>query len=62
MRSGTHTFLATTRVHFGADALGKLAEEASSCDRAFIITGRSLNEKTDLIRRVGALLGGKHAG
>jgi maleylacetate reductase len=62
MRSGTHTFLATTRVHFGAGALEKLEEEARPYDRAFVITGRSLNEKTDLIRRVEALLGGKHAG
>jgi maleylacetate reductase len=62
MRRGTHTFLATTRVHFGADALGKLEEEAQSYDRVFVITGRSLNEKTDLIRRVEALLGGRHAG
>ncbi len=62
MRSGTHTFLQTTRVHFGADALEKLEEEARSYDRAFIITGRSLNEKTRLIRRVEALLGGRHAG
>ena len=62
MRSGTHTFLQTTRVHFGADALGKLEQEAWSYDRAFLITGRSLNEKTGLIRRVEALLGGRHAG
>ena len=62
MKSGTHTFLATARVHFGADALEKLEGEARSYDRAFVITGRSLNEKTDLIRRVEALLGGKHAG
>ncbi len=62
MRSGTHTFLQTTRVHFGADALEKLEEEARSQDRAFVITGRSLNEKTGLIRRVEALLGGRHAG
>ncbi|MBA4116865.1 MAG: iron-containing alcohol dehydrogenase, partial [Rubrobacter sp.] len=62
MRSGTHTFLQTTRVHFGADALEKLEEEARSYDRAFVITGRSLNEKTDLIRRVEALLGSAHAG
>lgn len=62
VKSGTHTFLSTTRVHFGADALGKLEEEARSYDRAFVITGRSLNEKTDLIRRVEALLGGTHAG
>lgn len=62
MRSGTHTFLQTTRVHFGADALEKLEQEARSYDRAFVITGRSLNEKTGLIRRVEALLGGRHAG
>ena len=62
MRSGTHTFLQTTRVHFGADALEKLEEEAWPYDRAFVITGRSLNEKTSLVRRVEALLGGRHAG
>ena len=62
MRSGTHTFLQTTRVHFGADALGKLVEEARPYDRAFVITGRSLNEKTNLVSRVEALLGGRHAG
>ena len=62
MRSGTHTFLQTTCVHFGADALEKLGEEARSYDRAFVITGRSLNEKTNLVRRVEALLGGRHAG
>ncbi|MBA2713515.1 MAG: iron-containing alcohol dehydrogenase [Rubrobacteraceae bacterium] len=62
MKSGTHTFLATTRVHFGADALEKLKEEARSYGRAFVVTGRSLNEKTDLIRRVEVLLGGRHAG
>ena len=62
MRSGTHTFLQTTRVHFGADSLEKLEDEARSYDRAFLITGRSLNEKTGLISRVEALLGGRHAG
>jgi maleylacetate reductase len=62
VQSGTHTFLQTTRVHFGADALEKLGQEARSYDRAFVITGRSLNEETGLIRRVEALLGGRHAG
>jgi maleylacetate reductase len=62
VRSGTHTFLQTTRVHFGADALVKLEEEARAYDRAFVIPGRSLNEKTGLVRRVEALLGGRHAG
>ena len=62
MKSGTHKFLPTGRVHFGAGSLEKLEEEARSADRAFVITGRSLNEKTDLVRRVEGLLGGKHAG
>ena len=62
MKSGTHTFLQTTRVHFGADALEKLEQEARSYDRAFVITGRSLNEETSLIRRVETLLGRRHAG
>jgi maleylacetate reductase len=62
VRSGTHTFLQTTRVHFGADALEKLEAEAWPYDRAFVITGRSLNEKTDLISRIEAMLGGRHAG
>jgi maleylacetate reductase len=62
VRSGTHTFLQTTRVHFGAGALEKLGEEARSYDRAFVITGRSLNEKTGLVSRVEALLDGRHAG
>ncbi len=62
MKSGTHTFLRTERVHFGAGSLEKLKEEARSKDRAFLVTGRSLYEKTDLIRRVEELLGGKHAG
>ncbi len=62
MKSGTHTFLPTVRVHFGADALEKLEGEARPYGRAFVITGRSLSEKTGLIRRVEALLGGRHAG
>src|SRR5215218_2194004 len=62
MRGGTHTFLPTERVHFGAGSLQKLEEEARSSDRAFVVTGRSLYEKTDLIWRVEALLGEKHAG
>ena len=62
MKSGTHTFLPTRRVHFGAGSLEKLVEEARSFDRAFVVTGRSLYEKTGLIRRVEELLGTKHAG
>ena len=62
MESGTHRFLPRKRVHFGAGSLEKLEEEARTADRAFIVTGRSLYEKTDLIQRVEALLGEKHAG
>lgn len=62
MKSGTHTFLPTKRVHFGAGSLEQLREEARSYDRAFVVTGRTLHEETGLIRRVEALLGEKHAG
>jgi maleylacetate reductase len=62
VKSGTHTFLPTSRVHFGADALHKLENEARPWGRAFVITGRSLDEKTDLVRRVEGLLGGRYAG
>jgi maleylacetate reductase len=62
MRGGTHTYLPTKRVHFGAGSLQKLDEEARSAQRAFVITGRTLYEKTALIQRVEALLGEKHAG
>jgi maleylacetate reductase len=62
VRSGTHTFLQTTRVHFGAGVLENLEEEARSYGRAFVITGRSLNERTGLISRVEAMLGGRYAG
>ena len=62
MIGGTHTFLPTNRVHFGPGSLRKLEEEARFHDRAFIVTGRSLDEKTDLVRRVEGLLGTRHAG
>lgn len=62
MRRGTHIFLPTERVHFGAGSLSEIREEARSADRAFVVTGRTLNEETDLVRRVEALLGERHAG
>jgi alcohol dehydrogenase class IV len=61
-RIGTHAFLRTERVHFGSGSIAKIAEEARFSDRVFVITGRSLYERTDLIQRVEALLGEKHAG
>ncbi len=63
MNSGTHTFLPTSRVHFGAGSLGKLEEkEVRAFQRAFVITGRTLFEETDLVRRIEGMLGEKHAG
>lgn len=62
MKRGTHTFLPTKRVHFGEGSLGQIEEEARSSDRAFVVTGRTLYENTDLVRRVEGLLGEKHAG
>src|SRR5918995_1752930 len=62
MKRGTHTFLPTERVHFGEGSLGQIEEEARPSDRAFVVTGRSLYETTDLVRRVEALLGEKHVG
>ena len=62
MKIGTHTFLSTRRVHFGVGSLEKLTEEAASSGRVFVITGQTLREKTDLVRRVEEALGEKHAG
>jgi maleylacetate reductase len=61
-RAGTHVFLPTERVHFGLGSLEQVEVEARSFDRAFVVTGRSLYEKPDLVRRVEVLLGEKHAG
>jgi alcohol dehydrogenase class IV len=62
MMGGTHAFLRTERVHFGPGSLRKIEEEARPHGRAFVVTGRTLDEKTYLVRRVEALLGEKHAG
>lgn len=62
MEGGTHAFLPTERVHFGPGSLDKLGEEARPFGRAFVVTGRTLYEKTSLVPRVEALLGGRHAG
>ena len=62
MNRGTHTFLPTRRVHFGAGSLEKLQEEAQAFERIFVVTGRTLFEETDLVRRVADMLGEKHVG
>lgn len=59
---GTHRSLHTDRVHFGPGSLEELAAEAAQHERAFVVTGRTLNEETGLVRRVEELLGDKHAG
>lgn len=62
VKIGTHSFLPTARVHFGVGSIEKLSEEAASTQRAFLVTGRTLREKTDLVWQVEVTLGGKHAG
>jgi maleylacetate reductase len=62
VKRGTHTFLPTRRVHFGAGSLGEIEEEARSAERAFIVTGRTLSQETDLVRRVETLLDDKWCG
>ena len=62
MLVGTHTFLPTSRVHFGTGSLEKIEEETRPFDRAFVVTGRTLYEETDLVRRVEGMLGERHAG
>src|ERR687894_1620955 len=59
---GTRAYLPTHRVHFGPGSLKKLEEEAQDFDRAFVITGRTLSEETDIVRGVEATLGRGHAG
>ena len=59
---GTRVYLPTSRVHFGPGSLEKLEEEAQAFERAFVITGRTLSEETDLVSRVEGMLGEKHAG
>lgn len=57
---GTHHSLHTDRVHFGPGSLEELAAEAAPYERAFVVTGRTLSQETDLVRRVEGMLGEKH--
>lgn len=59
---GTRAFLPTSRVHFGAGSLDKLKEEAEASGRAFVVTGRTLSEETNLVKRIEDMLGDRHAG
>jgi maleylacetate reductase len=58
---GTRISLPTNRVHFGCGSLGKLEEEAQE-DRGFVVTGRTLFEETNLVRRIEGILGDRHIG
>ena len=52
------------RVHAGADAIGSLAGEVDrlKVQRVLVVCGQSVAEKTDLVGRVKAALGGRVAG
>ena len=52
------------RVHAGADAIGSLAGEVDrlKVQRVLVVCGQSVAEKTDLVERVKAALGGRVAG
>jgi alcohol dehydrogenase class IV len=62
VKRGTHTFPPTERVHFGTGSLQEVGKEARRAERVFVVTGRTLDEKTDLVRRVEGILGERHAG
>lgn len=62
MEKGTHEALHTERVHFGAGSLEEIKNEAESKERAFVVTGRTLFEKTGLVKKIEAMLGEKHTG
>jgi maleylacetate reductase len=62
--SGNFQFLPVDSVLYGPGRVAALPDEVErlGARRAFIITGRTLATKTDLVRRVEELLGNRHAG
>jgi alcohol dehydrogenase class IV len=52
--AGEYTYLPIERVHFGAGSIAKLRAELDKIgsERPFVITGRTIASKTDLVRRV----------
>jgi alcohol dehydrogenase class IV len=58
----SHRFAGTERVHVGAGSVAALPDEcdARGMGRVVVVTGRSLDEGTDVVRRVEALLGARH--
>lgn len=61
---GQHISLPQEKVIYGTGSLKRLSDEVErlECERAFIITGRSLAMDTPVIREVEAILGARHAG
>lgn len=64
MQSGTMVFTAMNRVIFGKPAAAALAEEADrlGARRVFVLSGGTINRKTDEIEKVRAALGDRFAG
>ncbi|MBI3970821.1 MAG: iron-containing alcohol dehydrogenase [Chloroflexi bacterium] len=62
--SGVFDYPPADRVRHGPGQVAALPEELSRLGtrRAFVVTGRSLATKTDVVQRVEALLGERHAG
>jgi alcohol dehydrogenase len=62
--AGIFQYLPVERVLFGPGKVEALPEQVDrlGARRAFVVTGQSLATKTDLVRRVEALLGERHAG
>jgi maleylacetate reductase len=64
MRAGEIVFTGMDRVVFGRPAADCVAEAAErlGAERVFILAGRTLNRKTDAVRRIAAALGPRFAG
>lgn len=64
MQSGTMVFTAMNRVIFGKPTATAIAEEADrlGAKRVFLLTGRTLNTKTDEVEKIRRALGSRFAG
>jgi alcohol dehydrogenase len=64
MQSGSFWYLPLGVVHYGSGSLARLGHEVQRLGRrrAFVITGRSIGDNTDLVQRVGRALGGSFLG
>jgi alcohol dehydrogenase class IV len=64
MHAGRYDFISQDRVIFGEPAVKAVLDESTSrrSDRIFIVSGKSLNRKTDLIRRIASGIGDRFCG